>query len=280
MREAFARFRRSYEFWLLLAILVVCVVLSLTTDTFLTMQNLLDLLTTNAYTGILCAGLVVVLIAGGIDLSFAAVATVSQYIALTVANAYPIGWVGTILIACGVGTALGLINAVVIYRFRMVAIIATIALLNVYFGLLIVFTRGEWIFVLPDWFTNGINFVRGDRGEWLHLLDKSADPDAGAGVRLDLVAVGAHQYRSPDLCDGRQSGRGPAAGFNMFWLNLIIYGYLGLFAGLASVAEAQLARSVMPNSLIGKELDVLAAVVLGGASLNGGVGTRSAHSLG
>ena len=280
MREAFARFRRSYEFWLLLAILAVCVVLSLTTDTFLTMQNLLDLLTTNAYTGILCAGLVVVLIAGGIDLSFAAVATVSQYIALTVANAYPIGWVGTILIACGVGTALGLINAVVIYRFRMVALIATIALLNVYFGLLIVFTRGEWIFVLPDWFTNGIALfaVTGENGYSyslnLQILMLIA-AFAGTWVLLGRTNIGRQIYAMGGNPDAAQR-----AGFNMFRLNLIIFGYLGLFAGLASVAEAQLARSVMPNALIGKELDVLAAVVLGGASLNGGVGTAFGTFLG
>ena len=100
MREAIARFRKSYEFWLLLAILAVCVVLSIHDRHVPDMQNLSDLLTTNAYVGILCAGLVVVLISGGIDISFTAVASVAQYVALTVANAYPIGWLGTFAVAC------------------------------------------------------------------------------------------------------------------------------------------------------------------------------------
>jgi len=91
MHKAFARFRHSYEFWLLAGILVVAVVLSVMTDTFLTLENLFDLLTENAYVGILCAGLMVVLISGGIDISFTATASVAQYIALTVANAFPIG---------------------------------------------------------------------------------------------------------------------------------------------------------------------------------------------
>ena len=69
-------------------------------------------------------------------------------------------------------------------------------------------------------------------------------------------------------------------GFNLFKLHLIVYGYLGLFAGLASVIQAQLAQTVMPNALVGRELDVLAAVVLGGASLNGGVGTVLGTILG
>ena len=74
MRERFASFRRSHEFWLLLFVLLMVVVLSLATDSFFTFQNLFDLLTSNAFVGILCAGLLVVLVAGGIDISFTATA--------------------------------------------------------------------------------------------------------------------------------------------------------------------------------------------------------------
>ena len=280
MREAIVRFCRSYEFWLLLAILAVCVVLSFTTDTFLTFENLSDLLTTNAYVGILCAGLVVVLISGGIDISFTAVASVAQYVALTVANAYPIGWLGTFAVACLVGTALGVVNATVIYRFRMVAIIATIALLNVYFGLLIVFTGGSWIYVLPPWFMNGINWfaVTGANG-YIYSINLQILVLVLAFVStwflLGRTSIGRQIYAMGGNPDAAQR-----LGFNMLWLNLIIYGYLGLFAGLASVVQAQLAQTVMPSSLVGRELDVLAAVVLGGASLNGGMGSALGTFLG
>ena len=62
-------------------------------------------------------------------------------------------------------------------------------------------------------------------------------------------------------------------GFHVTRLNLLVYGYMGLIAGIASLVQAQFAQSVAPTVLVGKELDVLAAVVLGGASLTGGVGT-------
>ncbi|PIP98140.1 MAG: sugar ABC transporter permease, partial [Rhodobacterales bacterium CG18_big_fil_WC_8_21_14_2_50_71_9] len=58
------------------------------------------------------------------------------------------------------------------------------------------------------------------------------------------------------------------------------YGYMGFMAGVASLAQAQFAQSVAPTILVGKELDVLAAVVLGGASLLGGVGTVLGTFLG
>ena len=60
MRERFARFRRSHEFWLLLVVLALGLVLTVSTDSFFTLQNLFDLLTSNAFIGVLCAGLLVV----------------------------------------------------------------------------------------------------------------------------------------------------------------------------------------------------------------------------
>ena len=69
-------------------------------------------------------------------------------------------------------------------------------------------------------------------------------------------------------------------GFDALRLNLVAYGYLGFVSGLASLAQAQLAQSVAPNVLVGRELSVLAAVVLGGASLTGGQGTVFGMMLG
>ena len=69
-------------------------------------------------------------------------------------------------------------------------------------------------------------------------------------------------------------------GFNVFRLNLFVYGYMGLVAGLASIVQAQYTQSVSPTALVGRELDVVAAAVLGGASVNSGVGTVLGAALG
>ena len=90
----------------------------------------------------------------------------------------------------------------------------------------------------------------------------------GTNVGRQIYAMGGN----PDAAQ--------RVGFNIYRLHLIAYGYLGTFAGLASVVQAQLAQTVMPNSLVGRELDVLAAAVLGGASLNGGVGSVLGAVLG
>jgi simple sugar transport system permease protein len=274
------RFRRSHEFWLLAVILALSIALSLTTDSFLTLQNLFDLLTSNAFVGILASGLLVVLIAGGIDISFTATASVAQYIALTLGIHYGLGWWALFAVACGVGTICGLINALFITQLRISSIIVSIATLNIFYGLLIFVTGGKYITSLPKFFRDGV--------WWFEYDDSSGVPYALNLQILVLVIAFASTWLLLNCTNiGRQiyalGGNKDAAkrlGFHVLRLNCLVYGYLGLIAGMASLVQAQLAQSVTPTVLVGKELDVLAAVVLGGASLTGGVGTVFGAILG
>ena len=277
---ALARFRRSHEFWLLAVIVVLSLALSLATDSFLTWQNLFDLLTSNAFVGILAAGLLVVLIAGHIDISFTATASVAQYLALTVGIRYGLGWLALFALAGATGVLCGLINAVFVTKLRISSIIVSIATLNLFYGLLIFTTGGNYITSLPKFFRDGIS--------WFEHEDASGVP-YGLNLQI-LLLIGAFAATWLLLNRtniGRQiyalGGNKDAAqrlGFHVFRINLLVYGYLGFIAGVASIVQAQLAQSVTPTVLVGKELDVLAAVVLGGASLNGGVGTVFGAILG
>jgi simple sugar transport system permease protein len=275
-----ARFRRSHEFWLLAVILVLSLALSLATDSFLTLQNLFDLLTSNAFIGILASGLLVVLIAGGIDISFTATASVAQYVALTVGIQYGLGWFALFALAAAIGVLCGLVNAIFITRLRISSIIVSIATLNIFYGLLIFSTGGKYITSLPKFFRDGIS--------WFEHEDASGVPYAlnlqilvliiafaSAWLLLNRTNIGRQIYAMGGNKDAAQR-----LGFRVFRLNFLVYGYLGFVAGVASLVQAQLAQSVTPTVLVGKELDVLAAVVLGGASLTGGVGTVFGAILG
>ena len=159
MSRGFAHFKHSHEFKLLLVVLGMVACLTVLTPGFATLQNLVDLLGASAFTGILAVGLLVVLITGGIDLSFAATASITQYMALTVANRYGVGWASTFAIALGVGALLGIANGVLINKLRTSAMIITIATLNVFFGILLTVTHGADIFSLPEWFGDGVEIV-------------------------------------------------------------------------------------------------------------------------
>ena len=280
MREAARRIAGTHEVRLLVVIAALVLGLALGTDHFLTLRNLFDLLTSYAFTGILAAGLVVVLIAGGIDISFTATASVAQYVAISVALAYPIGWAGLFALAIAVGLALGLVNAVLVSKLRMSSIITTIATLNIFYGLLVFATRGNYIYALPDWFGQGVSWpVWRGAGQVTYAVNLQ--------ILLLVIAFGLVWLLLARTSTGRQIyalGGNPdaaqRAGFNVFRLNLLVYGLMGVMAGIASLAQAQLDQSVMPTALVGKELGVLAAVVLGGASLLGGVGSVPGTILG
>lgn len=280
MREALRRLGASQEIWLGLVILAMCVVLSVLRPNFLSLQNGLDLLSSYAFNGMLVSGLLVVLIAGGIDISFAAVASVAQFVALTVANSYGAGWVEVTLIAGAIGLGLGLVNGVLVSTLGIASIIVTIATQSVIYGVLLTVTKGQDIFTLPTWFATGLNIP----------IHTDADGTEYA-VNLQIVALVASFVVAWFLLTrttfGRQVfalGGNPEAarrvGFDVFRLNLMVYAYMGLVAGLAAVVQAQYTQSVSPTALVGRELDVVAAAVLGGASLDGGVGTVSGAVLG
>ncbi len=273
-------FRRTHEFRLLVVTLALAVALSLATPRFLTLQNGLDLLTSYSFTGMLAAGLLVVLVSGGIDISFTAIASVAQYLALEAVIKAGLGWPGLFAVGLGVGTLLGLVNAVLISTLRLSSIIVSIAMLNVYFGLLMFLTHGNQLFNLPDWFLEAFS--------WVVYTDSQQNPYVLNAQIIGLVVCFALSWLLLNRTSiGRQiyalGGNAEAAarvGFSAFRLNLVVYGYMGFTAGLASLAQAQLAQSVAPNVLVGRELDVLAAVVLGGASLTGGQGSVLGMILG
>jgi len=280
MPDAIRVFARTHEARLLLVVVALGAFLSLAAPSFATLQNAVDLLTSNAFAGMLAAGLLVVLISGGIDISFTATASVAQYVALTLANQAAVGWVGVAVVGAGLGTVLGLLNAVLIGTLRLSSIIVTIATLNLFFGLLMFVTRGNEIFALPDWFVNGASWVvhtdaeKNDYAINLQMLGLVA-AFALTALLLKRTNLGRQVYAL-----GSNADAAARVGVPVFRLNLLVYGYMGLIAGLASLVQAQNAQSVSPNALVGRELDVLAAVVLGGASLTGGVGTVFGTILG
>jgi simple sugar transport system permease protein len=274
------RLSRKHETWLLLVTVTLAAALSIISPAFFTLRNAQDLITANAFTSILAAGLLLVLISGGIDISFTATATVAQYIAMTVANAHNVGWIGVILIASAAGIALGLVNAVLIHVFRVPSIIATLGTLNAFYGLLVFVTRGNYIYTLPDWFDSGINFLEfGDAEQNYYSLNFQ--------MIASVLVLGIAWFILRRTRLGRQiiafGGNHEAAeriGLPILRIQLFVYGWMGWCAGIASLAQAQLAQSIAPTVLVGRELDVLAAVVLGGASLAGGVGSVLGTVLG
>ncbi|MEJ5065832.1 ABC transporter permease [Erwinia sp. MYb375] len=269
-----------HEFWLGMLIVLLALGLSVRTSEFLTLGNLTDVATSYAILGILACGLFVVLIAGGIDISFPAMTAIAQYVMASTMLTHGGNLFSVFAIAIGCGLVLGMLNGLLVYLLRVPAIIITIATLNVFYGLLVWATNGTWLYGFPDWFMEGINwfsFTATDGYEYgltLPLLSLLA-VFVLTGVMMNFTRIGRQIYA---MGGNRESAS--RLGINLRGLHLTVYGYMGVLAGVAAVVQAQTTQSVAPNSLVGFELTVLAAVVLGGASMSGGRGTLTGTLLG
>ena len=278
MKRLFTR----HETYVFLAIIAFSAIITSVNPSFLTLENLFDLLKSYSIQGIFAVGVLFVLISGGIDISFTAIATVAAYVMTVVSINYGGNILTAFLIASVVGIALGMINAVVIYFFNIPSIITTIATMNIFYGILTVLSGGKWIYALPTWFREftDINVFTLTNAEgieyglsiitiiWLAIA-------VAAWVILRYTILGRGIYAM-----GGSMSSARRAGFNVFKLQMFVYSFMGLMAGIGGVVQVLIVQTMAPNSMVGKELDVIAAVVLGGASLAGGAGTLVGALLG
>lgn len=271
------------ETYLAGVLVVLSLVLFLINPKFLTAENLFDVLRNNSFLGIVALGELVVLISGGIDVSFTAIATVAQYVMGVIITQYMVESVFlAFLIPIPIGIALGAFNAFLVNRTRVHPVIITISNLNVFYGLLMVVSKGKWIYGFPASFRN---FAR------LKALTFVSEKGVDYGLSIFTVVwllvafitwiilkylpIGRKVYA---LGGNNEAAR--RAGFNIFKIQLFVYCYMGLLAGLAGFVHAELNQMIQPNAIVGRELDVLAAAILGGASVFGGAGSPLGVVLG
>lgn len=261
------------EMALLCVILLMCTGLSLASDSFLTLANFTSLINNNAVNVIWAVGLLVVLIAGGIDISFAVAASIVQYLCVYLFASIGGNWLLGFIAAGTIGAGLGLINAFFIHKFRITSIVVTIATFNAFFGLLMYFSGGRFLFNLPAWWSSRIIFWehQSATGQWAELTLPTVVmvfAVAATWAMLRYTTTGFQIFAFGDNPEGARR-----AGVNIGLIQAVAFGWLGMMAGIGGLMQAHIVQEVVPNALIGRELEVLSAVVLGGARLGGGRGS-------
>ncbi len=264
---------KSVEAWIIVVIALMVLVFSSLSNNFFTLRNFLDLAESYSVTGIFALGLFVVLVTGGIDISFAAIASVTQYMIATIAMSLGIeSPLLSVAICVALGVGFGFINALLIYYFNIISIIITISMQSVLFGLLMWITKGHSLYDLPNWLLDLYTVLP---FEW-----SGQSYQVGVPLTILIIMTFFTWFVLNKTNLGRKiyaTGGDPESarriGINVGAIHLVAYGFCGGMASLGGLVQIYRASEVVPNALVGTELDVLAAVVLGGASLSGGKGT-------
>ena len=249
-----------------LSLLVLCTAFGVATDTFFTIRNLLNVIDQLTVLGIMALGMTAVIVIGGIDLSVGSVLALSMMVMGWLSNVMGVPMPLAMIAALAVGALCGLGSGLLITTANLPAFIATLATMSIGRGLANMVTDGTQIVGYPDWFSalsinRHLGFISATVALFIVLTVLAAIyMKYRAGGRA-LYAIGG----SPEVAR--------LAGIPVKRVTLGVYVVCGMLAGLAGVVMSTRLDSSQPSGGLGYELDTIAAVVIGGASLSGGVGT-------
>jgi ribose/xylose/arabinose/galactoside ABC-type transport system permease subunit len=231
---------------------------------FLTVANAVNIALSIAIVGILAVGMTAVILTGGIDLSVGSVLALAGVAAAIVATKGA-PFIVVLLVALGVGALTGVVNGTLVAWLRVPPFVATLAMLTAARGLSFIISEGRSIGGMPPWFGSlGRTVVVGIPAP---VLVMSAVMAAGAVV-LSRMVLGRHIYAL-----GGNAEAVWLAGIRVKVVTWVVYTLNGALAGLGGLVLASRLGAGVPNAGVQYELDVIAAVVVGGTSLNGGRGT-------
>ena len=272
-QRAYQRLRAMQEIGILIALVALCVALSLATPTFHLPLNLLKVARQSSYIGIMAVGMVFVITMGDIDLSVGSILTLTNVAtALALQKGLPVPI--ALLIGVGMGAICGFANGVLAVLLRIPMIIVTLGTLSIYRGVALIacknapvsqFNKEQWfftvgggaIFGLP---TSAILML------CIAILGWIALTRTVAGRRIEAIGGNPTAARLSGLANDRVR-------IGVMTLN-------GVIAALAGIAALAFLQSADPSTGPGYELWVIASVIIGGTALSGGKGSVPGAILG
>jgi ribose transport system permease protein len=258
----------SQTFWVLIAVILACIFLSFATDSFATTKNLYNITRNFTFVAIIALGMTLVIITGGIDLSVGSVLCLcSMVLAVTMNAGYSLE-VG-ILASLGTAVVVGLFNGILIAYLGFPPFVVTLGMLSIARSLAMVASNNTVVFQFgPDhdlllaigggaWFFGIANPV-------LYMLVLALI----TGFVLRWTRFGRHIYAI-----GGNEHAATLTGVPVRPIKVAVYVISALSAGIAGIVQTGWLGAVTTNIGAGMELNVIAAAVIGGANLAGGVGT-------
>jgi len=261
-----------HETVLALLLVVVLAFLSESSDKFLTIDNLLNQARLMTEVGLIALAMTFVIVTGGIDLSVGSIVGVVAILLGVLWQNVGLPLPLAIVLALAIGTLCGVVNGLIITRFKVPPLIATLATLALYRGLAEGISQARSVRGYPEWF---LVFGQGQMFDipvqvWVLFVAAIV-----AACILGLTVFGRSTYAI-----GSNEVAARFSGISVDRTKLVIYGASGLCASLAGVIFVSRVTTTRSDMGTGWELDAITAVVLGGTSIFGGRGTIIGTALG
>jgi simple sugar transport system permease protein len=279
------RVSKRTEVYLFAFLLAYVALMSFVNKSFLTLENFFDLAKNSSGMMILAVGAFVVLLSGGIDVSFTAVAICGLYISTKTLLALGLNNLFlAFALSCGIGVFLGFINGFLISRFNLQTFITTLGTLSLFHGAMLTIFGSASINAgqLPSTyveFSKAVIFRITKPDGTTYSLSVFVLIVLGV-ILLTWVILRFTMLGKGIYVVGGNEEAARRSGFNVAGIKLFIYSYVGFLAGIMGIIYAALIRFINPTDIVGTEIKVLAAVVLGGASISGGKGSILGTILG
>jgi len=247
------------------ALILVFIGLTIASPVFLTANNLFNIVAQTTVTAVIAIGMTFVIITAGIDLSVGSIAALAGVLGVMAMVRLDISWPLAVLVGILIGSGVGLINGFLITVAGLNPFITTLGMMSVARGFVYIPTNAAGVYGAPDDFNIlGAGLIDGIPIPLIILLVVAVI----AHIVLSRTPLGRYTYAI-----GSNAEAARLSGIPIKRCLLIIYGISGLLAGFGGMIASSRVTSGQPNFGIGLELDVIAAAVIGGASLFGGQGT-------
>ena len=273
------------EFYVSIIIILLIALIQAKSGQFFTANNLVDLARSCILPGILTLGIMIELIAHSVDVSFPAIAMITMYTvteAATTADYTGPAWV-LFLIAAVMGMLLGTVNGILAAWLKLPTLIITLGTSSIYMGIMQGVLKCRVIAVMAEpleRLSQTYLFVAQNSESGLtsplpslFLLLLAVILVVGILMRYTMLGRGIYAFGG-DAVSARR------AGFNTVFIQIFVFSFMGCLAGLGGMTRTVLTGSCQPTTLEGYEMTCIAAAVLGGTRLSGGVGTVTGALLG
>ena len=285
MNAVIKKLSRQNETYITLVALVLCLLIEFRSSQFFAPNNLVDLASALIVPGMFAIGAFMVIVSGGIDVSFPALASLSVY--ATTKFLLDINYQGgiwlPILIALALGAVLGAVNGFLISWFNLPAMIVTLGTASVFKGVMQGALNSTQLAVIPpgmDAFGKSALFVAQNPSSGLTSRMPVAVLFLLGTLILAFVVLRYTMYGRGLYAVGGNEVSAHRAGFNVKWIKLLLYVAVGMIASLAGLVRVCMMGQCHPTNMLGMEMMIIAGVVLGGTAITGGAGSLTGCMLG